>query len=124
MTIPGATRTALGMAAIAVLGSGSGSALCTADVVQQRQQTTLPAKLRPQAQQITRGGEPAQLDVRPAGEHSIRITLKPIIFERDFPFTPVLDADRTSDDPVITLREIDGPVEQSRLPPSDRRASR
>ena len=46
-----------------------------------------------QAQQITVAGQPAQLDIRAAGEHSIRITLKPLSYKEDFPSTPAL-ADR------------------------------
>jgi alpha-glucosidase/alpha-D-xyloside xylohydrolase len=57
------------------------------------------------AQQIQAAGQPAQLDIRVAGDHSIRVTLKPISFDRDFPFTPVL-AERTYAPPVLTLREI------------------
>lgn len=64
------------------------------------------------AQQLTRGGEPAQLDVRQAGEHSVRVTVKPLSFEPDFPFSPTLDADRTYPDPVISVRSIDAPIER------------
>jgi len=42
------------------------------------------------AQPITAAGQPAQLDIRAAGEHSIRVTLKPIGLTADFPFTPAL----------------------------------
>src|SRR6266568_1882428 len=42
------------------------------------------------AQPITAAGQPAQLDIRAAGEHSIRVTLKPIGFAGDFPFTPAM----------------------------------
>jgi alpha-glucosidase/alpha-D-xyloside xylohydrolase len=42
------------------------------------------------AQPITVAGRPAQLDIRAAGEHSIRVTLKPIGFAGDFPFTPAV----------------------------------
>ncbi|MBN2182752.1 MAG: glycoside hydrolase family 31 protein [Sedimentisphaerales bacterium] len=58
------------------------------------------------ASQITTAGKPAQLDIRVSGEHSIRITLKPLDFEGDFPFNPAL-AERMYPDPVISLREID-----------------
>lgn len=61
------------------------------------------------AVQITTVGKPAQLDIRAAGEHSIRVTLKPMDFEDDFPFTPALTERRYSD-PVISLREINEPV--------------
>jgi alpha-glucosidase (family GH31 glycosyl hydrolase) len=55
------------------------------------------------AQQITAAGRPAQLDVRSAGDHSVRITLKPIGFTKDFPFTPAVAA-RTYPAPSISLR--------------------
>ena len=66
----------------------------------------------PQSSPITRAGEPAQLDVRPAGEHSIRVTLKPISFAEDFPFTPALAAGRTDPAPALTLRDIGAPIER------------
>ncbi|HEX6938086.1 MAG TPA: TIM-barrel domain-containing protein [Longimicrobiales bacterium] len=59
---------------------------------------------------ITRYGKPARLDVRPAGEHGIRVTLKPLSFEPDFPFTPALDPGHAYPPPVLSLREIDAPV--------------
>jgi alpha-glucosidase/alpha-D-xyloside xylohydrolase len=37
------------------------------------------------AQPITAAGQPAQLDIRAAGEHSLRVTLKPIGFAGAFP---------------------------------------
>jgi hypothetical protein len=40
--------------------------------------------------QITAAGRAAQLDVRVAGESSIRVTLKPIDFAAAFPFTSAL----------------------------------
>ncbi|HEX7049192.1 MAG TPA: TIM-barrel domain-containing protein [Longimicrobiales bacterium] len=61
---------------------------------------------------ITRAGAPAQLDIRAAGEHSIRVTLKPVDFEADFPYTPALDAHRTYPDPEISLRQIGAAVER------------
>lgn len=60
---------------------------------------------------LTTHGLPAQLDIRPAGEHSVRITLKPVAFEKDFPDTPVLP-DRSYPDPVISLRSLTQPVSQ------------
>ena len=47
-----------------------------------------------QAQPITTAGQPAQLDVRAAGEHSLRITLKPVSMKEDFPINPAI-TDRT-----------------------------
>src|SRR5688572_25962942 len=43
----------------------------------------LAAAGRIYAQQITAAGQPAQLDIRVAGEHSVRITLKPMSFRGD-----------------------------------------
>lgn len=57
------------------------------------------------AQQIRAAGQPAQLDIRTAGDHSIRITLKPLSFKDDFSFTPAL-AERHYAAPVISLRSI------------------
>jgi len=61
------------------------------------------------AAEIRTGNQPAQLDIRAAGDHSIRVTLKPIDFKPDFPFTPAL-VDREYPRPAITLREITQPV--------------
>ena len=63
-----------------------------------------------QAARLVRGGEPSQLDIRVAGEHSVRITLKPIGFEEELPFSPSLAAGRSYPQPVISLREIGAPV--------------
>lgn len=62
--------------------------------------------------QLTRGGGPAQLDVRQAGESSIRVTFKPVSFEGEFPFSPALDADRTYPEPVISVRSVDAAIEE------------
>ena len=61
------------------------------------------------AAEIRTNNQPAQLDIRPAGEHSIRVTLKPLSFKPDFPFTPAL-AEREYAAPAISLREISQPV--------------
>lgn len=63
-----------------------------------------------QDQQIKAFGQPAQLDIRAAGETGIRITLKPLNFKEDFPYTPVL-VERDYPAPVISLRELDNTVE-------------
>src|SRR6185503_1210415 len=42
------------------------------------------------AQKITTANKPAQLDIRIAGSNSIRITLKPLTFKPDFPYTPAI----------------------------------
>lgn len=57
------------------------------------------------AQKIMVDGNPAQLDIRAAGDHSIRITLKPLNYKEDFPFTPAL-AEKHYPAPVISLRRI------------------
>ena len=57
------------------------------------------------AQGITAAGQPAQLDIRVAGERSIRVTLKPLTFKEDFPVNPAV-ATRTYPAPALSLREI------------------
>ena len=57
------------------------------------------------AQEITIANKPAQLDIRSAGTASIRVTLKPISFTDDFPYTPAL-AEREYSQPAISLRRI------------------
>ena len=42
------------------------------------------------AQTIMTAGVPAQLDIRAAGEASIRITLKPLSYKENFPYTPAV----------------------------------
>ena len=64
---------------------------------------------RAHAQPITAAGEPAQLDVRVAGERSIRITLKPVSFKEDFPVNPAVVAAQYPA-PALSLREITRPV--------------
>jgi alpha-glucosidase/alpha-D-xyloside xylohydrolase len=63
------------------------------------------------SEQIKTHGLPAQLDIREAGESSVRITLKPLSFEQEFPDTPVL-VDREYPDPVISLQEISNPIKE------------
>jgi len=63
------------------------------------------------AQQITAAGQPAQLDVRLAGEGSIRVTLKPVSFKAAFPVHPAV-ATRTYPAPALTLRELTSPVQK------------
>lgn len=57
------------------------------------------------AQPITTYGQPAQLDIRQAGDSSIRLTLKPLTFSNDFPYTPVL-VERNYPEPAISIREL------------------
>ena len=63
------------------------------------------------AQQITAAGQPAQLDVRLAGDGSIRVTLKPVSFKAAFPVHPAV-ATRTYPAPALTLRELTSPVQK------------
>ena len=61
------------------------------------------------AQPITSAGEPAQLDVRVAGDASIRVTLKPLSFKNTFPDNPAI-AERAYPAPALSLRELSSPV--------------
>jgi alpha-glucosidase/alpha-D-xyloside xylohydrolase len=65
-----------------------------------------------QGQSITAAGQPAQLDVRAAGDRSIRVTLKPISFAGNFPDNPAI-AGRPYLAPALSLRQITRPVRQS-----------
>jgi hypothetical protein len=47
------------------------------------------------AVEIRVNDQAGQLDIRPAGEQSIRVTLKPVHFEPDFPFTPAFRSIRS-----------------------------
>ena len=58
------------------------------------------------SQPIIVDGKSGRLEIRVAGEHCIRITLKPASFKQDFPFTPAL-AERNYPSPVISLTAID-----------------
>ncbi len=64
-----------------------------------------------QAQQITSAGEPAQLNIRAAGENSIRITLKPLSFKDDFPFNPAI-VSRDYPAPAISITELNKPIKK------------
>lgn len=63
------------------------------------------------AQKITAAGQPAQLDIRAAGTHSIRVTLKPISFPESFPCTPAV-VEKNYAAPVISLRDISKPIKK------------
>ena len=60
---------------------------------------------------IMSAGRPARLDIRAAGEHSVRVTLEPLDFDREFPFSPAL-TERDYPDPAISLQELGEPVER------------
>jgi alpha-glucosidase (family GH31 glycosyl hydrolase) len=64
-----------------------------------------------QAQPITAAGQPAQLDVRVAGDRSIRVTLKPVSFNEEFPVNPAV-VDRRYATPSLSLREVTKPVQR------------
>ena len=57
------------------------------------------------AQSITAAGQPAQLDIRAAGEHSIRVTLKPVSVKDEFPPNPAVVA-RKYPSPALSLRNV------------------
>jgi alpha-glucosidase (family GH31 glycosyl hydrolase) len=61
------------------------------------------------AQQITSAGQPARLSVRAAGERTVRITLSPVTYQRELPFSPAV-ADRFYPGPAISLTVLRGPV--------------
>lgn len=63
------------------------------------------------AQQITSSGQPAQLDIRAAGDRAIRITLQPITVHEALPFSPAL-AERTYAAPVLSVRALAGPMKR------------
>ena len=65
-----------------------------------------------QGQQITAAGQPAQLDIRAAGDSSLRITLKPLAFKAEFPETPAI-VDRKYPAPAISVRELTKPVQRT-----------
>src|SRR5262249_43735215 len=54
-------------------------------------------------------GQLAQLDIRKAGAHSIRVTLEPIGSPADFPFTPAL-SERPYPAPALSLRNVTAPA--------------
>lgn len=57
------------------------------------------------AQKIMTAGQPAQLDIRPAAGHGIRITLKPLSYTAAFPFSPALSGYH-SPAPVTSIRSL------------------
>jgi alpha-glucosidase (family GH31 glycosyl hydrolase) len=62
-----------------------------------------------QAQQLTTNNQPARLNIRAAGERSIRITLKPESYKADFPVTPAL-VDRQYAAPAISITSLSAPI--------------
>jgi len=63
------------------------------------------------SQLILANGQPAQLDIRKAGENSIRITLKPVSYTSSFPFTPAV-VERIYSAPVISLKTISTAIQK------------
>ena len=61
------------------------------------------------AQQITVNHQPGRLDIWPAGSCSIRITLKPLSFQPDFPESPAV-TERNYGASVIGLTDIKQPL--------------
>ena len=59
-----------------------------------------------QPQEVIVAGQAGQLDIRSAGENSIRITLKPLSFKEDFLYNPAL-SEREYTESFISLRRID-----------------
>jgi alpha-glucosidase (family GH31 glycosyl hydrolase) len=59
--------------------------------------------------EIKSAGQSALLDIRAAGDHSVRITLKPLSFQPEFPFSPAI-VERKWPAPAISLRTIDAPL--------------
>lgn len=51
-------------------------------------------------------GMPAQLDIREAGEQSLRITLRPVHYEQELPYTPAI-VDREYPAPGISIRQLE-----------------
>ena len=63
------------------------------------------------SQQLKTNGQAAELDIRIAGAHSIRITLKPVGYKEEFPFTPAL-AEHKYDPPVLRLKSINKTIKK------------
>lgn len=62
-----------------------------------------------QPEGLTTAGQPAELAIRPAGIHSLRLTLKPVSMPAEFPATPAV-VDRRYPGPAIRLRSVTRPV--------------
>ena len=58
---------------------------------------------------IVVAGQPGQLEVRQAGAHSLRVTLRPASLAKGMPPTPVL-AERTYPEPTLRVRELATPL--------------
>ena len=68
--------------------------------------------LEANAAELRSAGQPAELAIRRAGEHALRVTLKPVSYAQDFPQGPLLP-EKNYPEPVLRLREITTPVQAS-----------
>jgi alpha-glucosidase (family GH31 glycosyl hydrolase) len=66
---------------------------------------------RSYAQSVTAAGQPAQLDIRASGAHSIRVTLKPVSYKRNFPENPAVE-ETTPQPAVISVREVNSVIKK------------
>jgi len=73
--------------------------------------TLLFSNVYSQHQQLEFSGSSMQLQIRDAGERSIRVTLMPINLDDDLSHNPVL-SDIEYSDPVISIRELSSPLEK------------
>jgi alpha-glucosidase/alpha-D-xyloside xylohydrolase len=71
----------------------------------------LAASASASAQPILAAGQQAQLDVRAAGDRSIRVTLKPLTFKADFPDNPAV-AERRYPAPAISVRSVTARIQK------------
>jgi alpha-glucosidase/alpha-D-xyloside xylohydrolase len=62
------------------------------------------------AQKVMSAGEPATLEIRAAGENSVRVTLMPLSMKGVIPATPLLAEGRSYADPVLRITSISKPV--------------
>ena len=61
------------------------------------------------AQEITTAGVPGRLTIRAAGDRAIRVTLAPLTYTRELPFSPAV-AERSYGAPVVNVRSVSSPV--------------
>jgi alpha-glucosidase/alpha-D-xyloside xylohydrolase len=71
----------------------------------------LAGQTAPAPTALTAAGQPAELSIRAAGDHAVRVTLKPVSFTPDFPSTPAV-VDRSYPAPAIRLRSLAKPIQQ------------
>src|SRR5476651_972678 len=62
-------------------------------------------------QQLKTAGQPAQLAIRQVSNNSVRITLKPISYKHDYPYTPAL-VDRKYNGPAILITSLPQPIKK------------